>query len=99
MQVSVQECAEIEIAILCEFPMDTHCTTNALAFCFNYISQLPSLYFEYTGLLRILRTECILRVSESLFSFYTKHNSFLKESPKYCLSSGKTQSFYYAKVL
>ena len=57
------------------FPMDIQCAISAPTFCLNYISQSPSLWFEYTGLLRILRTECVQRVSESFFSFYIDYPS------------------------
>ena len=46
------------------FPMDTQRPTSAPAFCLNYISQSPSLWFEYTGPLPILRTEYVQRVSK-----------------------------------
>ena len=39
------------------FSINTQRTTSAPDDCLNSISQSPSLWFEYTGLLRILRTE------------------------------------------
>ena len=60
MHVSVQECVAIQKATLWIFYGQPAHNKRA-GFLFEFSSN--------TGLLRILRTECIQRASESFFSF------------------------------